>query len=509
MNLTIPKGRPTTLELPAGLTPTQIDRVRKNLTYNDRRIDFELQKAKKSFYLQKSLGPEGYQEHIAELQRQRIKCLLKEDSNSLALTTMSGLASLVSHDLDLPIRNEVDYPEFVGTAWSKVPKHTIRPYQVEAKENLLERRHAGVEIGTGLGKSRIIMEIVKVIGLKTIVMTPSRSIAHQIYDEFVEHLGKKYVGMYGDGKKDFKKRFVVAIGASLTRLQPGDGVYEELSKAQVFIADESHLCPADTLVKVCEGLCATAPYRFFFSGTQMRGDGLELVLGGITGPIVYSMTVKEGVDQGWLSKPHFRMFTVPSDEDFDSRDANDMTRCHLLYNPNVNKLAASIANQAVSKLAHPVVILVDEVEQFAHLLPYLKHEVGFAHGGVTKDNAKKVPSEYHKSDPKALVKKFNDGALPILVGTSCISTGTDIRAVKSIIYLMGGKSEIQFKQAVGRGTRLKPDGKNEFWFFDFRPMVHGEGPDTDFRDLSVVNRHALARASLARDIYPDFKETTL
>jgi superfamily II DNA or RNA helicase len=503
----IPTGQPTVLRLP-DLNSGQYERAKTTLTYHDRRVEFELKKAKKSFYLQQKLGPEGYAEHIAQLQAERHKCLLRQDGDGLYYT-MSGLAGRVAHHLDLQVKNEVFYPDFKGTAWVKPPKHDARQYQNDATEKLLEAKHAAVEMGTGLGKSRIIMMLAKEIGLKTVVMTPSRSIAGQIYDDFVEHLGKKYVGMYGDGKKDFKKKFVIAIGASLTKVEPSDPAYEELSSAQVFIADESHLCPADTLVKVCEGLCSTAPYRFFFSGTQIRGDGLEIVLEGITGPIVYSMSVKEGVEQGYLSKPHFRMFNVKSEEDFHSNDANEMTRKHLFYNPKINKLAAGIANQAVTKLGHPVVILIDEMEQFAHLLPYLKHEVGFAHGGVTKDNASKVPSAYHKSDPKALVKKFNAGELPILIGTSCISTGTDIRAVKTIIDLVGGKSETQFKQAVGRGTRLKPDGNNEFWFFDFRPVLAGDGPDTDFSDLSVVYRHAINRAQLARDIYPDFKETTL
>ena len=508
MDAIIPSGRPTVLELPADLQPNVIEHLRKNLTYTDKRVEFELQKAKKSFYLQQKLGEEGYREHIAKLQRDRTKCLLKEDQQTGGLSTMAGLAGRVAHHGDLTIRNEVNYPDFVGCAWQSTPKPP-RPYQFQARDLLLQHRHAAVEMGTGLGKSWIMAMLAKEIGLQTVVMTPSRSIAWQMYDDFVKAFGKKWVGMYGDGKKEFKKRFTIAIAASLTKLSPEDEPYRFFSKAQVFMADESHTCPADTLVTVCEGICAKAPYRFFFSGTQTRGDGLEIVLEGITGPIVFTMTVAEGVEQGYLSKPHFRMFDVPSTEDFRSNDANDMTRCHGFYNPRINQIAGGIANKAYAQLGHPVLILVDEMEQFTHLLPHLKHEVAFAHGGVTKDNARKIPAAFHKSDPGALVEKFNAGDLPILVGTSCIATGTDIRAVKTIVYLMFGKSEIQFKQAVGRGTRLKADGKNEFWFFDFKPVLNGDGPETDYRDLSIVNRHAIARAQLAREIYPDFKETAL
>jgi hypothetical protein len=69
-------------------------------------------------------------------------------------------------------------------------------------------------------------------------------------------------------------------------MKPGTPAWEKLSKAQVFIADESHMTPAKTLQEVCFGLLKHAPYRFFFSATQMRGDGLGLLLEGIVGKIV-------------------------------------------------------------------------------------------------------------------------------------------------------------------------------------------------------------------------------
>jgi superfamily II DNA or RNA helicase len=183
------------------------------------------------------------------------------------------------------------------------------------------------------------------------------------------------------------------------------------------------------------------------------------------------------------------MMKTKSTSQFSSNDANEMTRQHFFYNPNVNKLAAEVANRAVSVLKHQVLILVDEFEQFAHLLPHLKHEVKFAHGGVTSANADLLPKEFHQSEPNELVEKFNNLEFPILVGTSCISTGTDIRSVKTIIFLMAGKSETQIRQSVGRGTRLFAD-KTEFNFFDF-----------DVENVEITHRHAAERARICEDIY--------
>jgi superfamily II DNA or RNA helicase len=352
-------------------------------------------------------------------------------------------------------------------------------------------------MGTGLGKSFILQLIAKHYGLQTVIMAPSTSIARQLFKEIEHHFGKKRVGLYGDGKKDFKKLITVAIGASLTRIEQDSPAWNALSTAQVFIADESHQTPAATLQKVCFGLLENAPYRFFFSGTQMRNDGLDLVLEAITGPIVYRMTVKEGVDQNYLAKPLFTMFKVKSDEEYWNKDSNAMTRAHLFYNPNVLKLAAEIANKSVRLANRPVLILVEEMEQFTKLLPMLEFECRFAHGGVTKENAAKIPKDYHDSDPNAFVQEFNEGKVKILIGTSCVATGTDIQAAKHIIYLRGGASPIELRQSVGRGTRLV-EGKKDCYFSDFCISTKYDG---DSAEEGALSRHALTRATIMNDIY--------
>jgi superfamily II DNA or RNA helicase len=61
--------------------------------------------------------------------------------------------------------------------------------------------------------------------------------------------------------------------------------------------------------------------------------------------------------------------------------------------------------------------------------------------------------------------------------------------VGGIIYLQGGRSEVQIKQAVGRGTRRVP-GKEDFFFFDF-----------DVYNVGTTHRHAEARVKVYEDIY--------
>jgi superfamily II DNA or RNA helicase len=492
MQLTITS--PTTVEIPDDLKI--IDILSKSLKYKNKRAEYDHRRLKNNNWMLARVGPERFADMLEELKVQINQTLLNSEPtpNGTRHWTFAGLAKSLAEQARLPLVNLVEYPEFDNIPWANPPKKSMRPYQKEAMEALLEAKHGAVEIGTGLGKSFLLLNLAKTIGLKTVVMTPSVSIAEQIHSEFTEAFGKRYVGAFFGGKKDSKKLFTVAVGASLALVNEASEHWDNLRKVKVFIADESHLCPAQTLQQVCHRLLENAPYRFFFSGTQMRNDGLDLVLDSITGPIVYTMTVAEGVEQGYLARPRFHVIRTTTSSTYSSDDANEMTRQHLFYNPIVNRTAARIANTAVEKMGHSVLILVDEVEQFAHLLPHLNFKCGFAHGGVTKQNASKVPQNYHKSDPNALVEQFNNKELPILIGTSCISTGTDVRAVQTIIYLMGGKSEIQVKQAVGRGTRLY-EGKTDCHIFDF-----------DVINNDTTTRHASERVRIYRSILDDVEE---
>lgn len=471
--------------------PAELDTesLRKFLTYRDKSVFFELHKIKKARWF----NPENEYctKRINELEAKKNRCLLKMEQG--VLYTYSGLAEDLGQLLGLPVKNQISYPEPECLPWMSVPTKEMRPYQKAALEKLLVVKHGGVEIGTGLGKSFIILHLVKSLGLPATVMAPSVSIASQLYDMFVQAFGKRYVGMYGDGKKQSNKKIVVAIAASLTRLVPGTKQFEEIASKPVFIADESHLTPAKTLSEICFGPVQTAPYRFFFSATQIRNDGADILLKGITGPIVYHMTVEEGVEQGYLSRPTFNMLRVRSESTYQSSDANEMDRKHLLLNPMVIRNAAALANLAWLKNKQQTLILIDEFEQAALLERQLTVEVEFAHGGVTKradgkDMKDVLPKKFHKSDVHDQVTRFNNGEFPVLIGTSAIGLGTDIQTAKVLIFIQKGTSEVKFRQGVGRGTR-RAEGKDSVTVFDF-----------DVTNIGIVHRHALERASVYESI---------
>jgi len=464
--------------------------IKESLTFKDKAAHYAYTKFKNNPFWKFKMDPEKYTERLEKLKSEVKKSLLFEDERGFY--TYSGLTQYIQSKTRCSVDNQIVYPEPNSLPWINKPPHTPYPYQVKSEEELLLAKHGGVELGTGLGKSLIAINIIRKLGLKTIIACPLTNLSEQMYDQLVSALGKKYVGAFYDGKKESKKLIVVATAQSLTKVTPGTPHWEELSQSKVFLVDESHSFAADTLANVCLGVGKTAPYRFFFSATQIRGDGRTLMLDGITGPIVYKKTVKEGIEGKYLAKPSFKIIKMNSDLSFQHSDASEMNRKHLLHNPKVTKKIGELVNLAADA-GLPVVVLTEEVEQFTSLLPYLRHKVGFAHGTLTKDNRHKVPEEYQKSDVKGLVKEFNEGRLQVLVGTSCVSTGTDIRPVKFLIYWQGGSSETQVKQGIGRGTRISP-GKTAFTVVDF-----------EIENIQLCQRHAKARQDIFQELWDDVK----
>ena len=302
---------PTKLRLPDEVA----DRVREELVYEDKSVTFEWlkyfkiqkmdnewllsaspKKGNRLWYFNKATR-ESLDSKVAELQQNRFKSLLFKDSRGY--WTYSGFVTKI-FGKDAVIKREYELPEWGMVPWAQKPEHELRWFQQKSLDLLVPEdrsiSHGSVEIGTGLGKTLIMLYILKRIGLSAVVVVPTKSIGEQMLFDLTKAFGGSRVGKFFEGKKDSKKLFTVAVAKSLMNVEEGDEHYQNLVNKKVFICDESHQVPAESLAKLSLGLLGNVPYRFFFSGTQLRNDGLELLLNGIIGNVVFSMSVKEGVD---------------------------------------------------------------------------------------------------------------------------------------------------------------------------------------------------------------------
>jgi superfamily II DNA or RNA helicase len=460
--------------------------LRKDLTFSDTSVAFNLKKLKDNKWLQQN-HPATYDARVKELQAKLKTCMLKRDEDGFSFHPGS-IPYLSGYDF-IETGDGIQYPVGRKMPWRKPLPFDLYPYQEQSLQKLIEAKHGCVELCTGAGKTAIILSLARELGLKTVIVTPSKSIFLEMLHKFEYHFGKTNVGAYGSGKKKIGKKFTVCVSKSLTMLKKGTKEYDFFSDADVVISDESHLNAANTLEETFHGVLKDVPYRFFLSGTQVRGDGKDKLLEAIIGKKVHELTTKEAVDGGYICPVSFTVLETRTDNINPYSDPLKAKRNHLLYNENIANIIAKMANGAWKHAQESTLVLVEELKQIKMLVDKLNVPYEYVHS-ASKADAAKYGLETRKVDQA--VEAFNKGEVKILIGTSCIATGTNIYPTHNTINWVGGSSEVRTKQgAVGRSVRLLE--KSEF------KDLHKQKPISkiyDFRLTNVPKRRANSKPDI-------------
>lgn len=461
----------------------EIEKTRKALKYKNSSIDYLLFEHNKKRWW-KSQNSISWQERKDELQQALYGYLLNQDANGKYWIRPGSIDYLDNTSTT----NNIQYPEPKPIAWKSPPEFEPYKYQVVSVKNLISVRHGNIALPTGCGKSFILLMIAKEMGLPTVVVTPSKSIFNELLKEFTTRLGSKYVGGYGDGKKQINKLITIAIGKSLTMLEEGSEAYKHFANKQVMAVDESHTFASAELEKACHGVLSEVPYRFFVSATQTRTDGTEKLLYSIIGKNVFSMALDEAINQRYLCPLRFFIIKTFSPSTAIIKNPNKCKRTHLFENQQIAKIVAKIVNNSWIHRQESSLILVKELKQIENLLKYIEIPCVYVHSANKKKAAEFGLEQVKLQDA---VDLFNYGKAKVLIGTAAISTGTNIYPTHNTINLVGGKSEIATKQgAMGRSTRLLEKSK----FKEFhKPKPYTTIYDFEIKGQSMLNKQLQER----------------
>jgi superfamily II DNA or RNA helicase len=466
-----------------GADMSTLIRLKEELTYVNTGNKQLLQRLVHSTW-EKNKDPEKWASDIEWLKTHIVNVLMFKDANNKIFIRPGSIPYLGVHDSQ--IVNNIQYPTPKVVAWAHKLPFELYDYQQESVEKLIAARHGHVALCTGSGKSVIILKYCRETGFRTAIVAPSTSIFNELYEKFEYHLGRVHTGRYGDGKKKLDKRFTVCIGDSLVNIKEGSEEWDFFSNLDAIVVDESHTWAAETLDTLCHGLFAKVPNRVFLSGTQVRGDGSGKLLQSIIGPLQVELTTAEAIAKGYIHNHDFNIVEIESSNpNYVNADIMKMKRVHVLNNKNIAAFIAKFANATAAQKLQTLV-LVSELSQIAMLIPLLRPETRFAyaHSQTSKKELEKIGLE--PVDSAESVERFNKNEIDLLVGTSCIATGTNIFPMRHTFNWMGGSSEIVAKQgAVGRTVRLwehnpwkdkctKHDKKTiwDFDVYDITPLGH-------------------------------------
>ncbi|HAI75882.1 MAG TPA: restriction endonuclease subunit R, partial [Microscillaceae bacterium] len=194
------------------------------------------------------------------------------------------------------------------------------------------------------------------------------------------------------------------------------------------------------------------------------------------GEPVYIYSLKEGINDGFLTPFKVkRIKTTLDDYRYTSDDTiieGEIEEGKLYEEKDFNRTI-----EIVEREAKRVNIFLDEANQNEKAIIFCANQ---AHAALIRDlvnqNAKSKDPFYcvrvtanDGEEGERLLREFQDNekTLPTILTTSQkLSTGVDARNIRNIVLLRPVNSMIEFKQIVGRGTRLF-DGKAFFTIYDF------------------------------------------
>lgn len=215
------------------------------------------------------------------------------------------------------------------------------------------------------------------------------------------------------------------------------------------------------------------------TATPKRNDNVDTYA--YFGDPVYIYSLKDGINDGFLTPFRVKQISTTLDEYIYTSDdkvvEGEIEAGRLYEEPDFNKII-----EIKEREKKRVEIFMSMIDQREKTLVFCANQ---AHALVIRDlinqiNGGNDPNYCHRvtADDGGLGEQHlrdfqdNEKTIPTILTTSQkLSTGVDARNIRNIVLLRPINSMIEFKQIIGRGTRLY-DGKDYFTIYDFVKAHH-------------------------------------
>jgi len=223
------------------------------------------------------------------------------------------------------------------------------------------------------------------------------------------------------------------------------------------------------------------------TATPKRRDNVDTYV--YFGEPVYIYSLKEGINDGFLTPFKVKQIATTLDEYVYTPDdkliEGEIESGKLYTESDFNKVI-----EIKEREAHRVMLFMEQINQNEKTLVFCATQV---HALAVRDlinqmKTSKAPNYCQRvtANDGALGEQHlrdfqdNEKSVPTILTTSQkLSTGVDARNIRSIVLMRPINSMIEFKQIIGRGTRLY-DGKDYFTIYDFvKAHHHFNDPEWD------------------------------
>ncbi|WP_348264545.1 DEAD/DEAH box helicase family protein [Telmatobacter sp. DSM 110680] len=207
------------------------------------------------------------------------------------------------------------------------------------------------------------------------------------------------------------------------------------------------------------------------------------------GDPLYIYSLKDGINDGFLTPFRLKQITTSLDEYTYTSD-DKLIEGEIEVGDHFEEADFNKIIEIKEREAHRVKLFMEQINQKEKTLVFCATQI---HALVVRDliNQMKISSDPNYCQRVTAkdgelgnqhLRDFqdNDKTTPTILTTSQkLSTGVDARNIRNIVLMRPINSMIEFKQIIGRGTRLF-DGKDYFTIYDFvKAYLHFADPEWD------------------------------
>lgn len=337
------------------------------------------------------------------------------------------------------------------------PDVELIAYQKSNLMNITFNEEGVVWMPCGSGKTVTGVAVVMTLAQPTIIFVHSTD----LMDGWLRELASKAivpggVGQWGGGVK--KRGYVtVAMIQTLARM-PREELRKLLDGFSCAILDECHHCPANTFLNVMN-MCK-ARYRYGFTATKERKDGMHFLMHDTIGPVIAHVTQDE-LEAAGRSQPvevvnvmttFASEYTAHEWTELLQQMTNDQDRNDLIIQNILDSWNAG----------HFPLVLSDRVPHCRELARRLETNgmtVGLLIGAVPRP----IRTE--------MVKRARGNLIDAIVATSVADEGLDIPALSCVHLTTPSSNEGKLEQRIGR-IRRPVDGKPTSVVYDYVDVMH-------------------------------------
>ncbi|ELA6925197.1 DEAD/DEAH box helicase family protein [Vibrio parahaemolyticus] len=364
----------------------------------------------------------------------------------------------------------------------------LRKWQQECSEKALKnykssQHHFFCQATPGAGKTVLAATIASRLlkdGMVDLILcfSPSLTVSDGIKRTFSEVLNRAFTGGLG------------SIGQSLTYQSIqflSEEFWQTLRNYRVFVVfDEIHHCSGSEYEKanvwgqqILTKIQGLATYTLALSGTPWRSDASTIVMAQYSDPdgqilVDYQYTLQQAVADHVCRAP--RIVLVDNE--------------HLSITSDGKTESFSSILEMLKQNKAPYQSVIHNQEAMEHLLELgcrklaeIRTQNQYAGGLVVASSVqhaeeiKKILLEkcqqtvsivtYRHEEPLAEIERYRKDSTQWIVSVGMISEGTDIPRLQVCCHMSSVKTELYFRQVLGRVLRVNNDSNQQAWLFTF------------------------------------------